>query len=151
MGWVGEFDQIWTDTHSFKYILGSLFRAELRCFEALQVLGIQGWKWATEVLKTAENSLQMAHKNLKDSQSYRLAQSIYLYADGEIYYRKGSLPRALTCLYLCSEILEDLLQNHTITTRCLNAIGNCHNRLGNHKEALKFYTKAYEHGGAKWP
>ena len=97
-----------------------------------------------EVLKTAGNSLQMAHKNLKDSRSYRLAQSIYLYADGEIYYRKGSLPRALTSLYLSSEIMEDLLQNHTITTRCLNAIGNCHNELGNPEEALKFYTKAYE-------
>jgi len=123
---------------------GSLFRAELRCFEAMQVLGLQGWKWATEVLKMAENSLQIAYKNLKDSRSCRLAQSTYLYVEGEIYYRKGSLPRALTSLYLSIEIMEDLLQNHTTTTRCLNAIGNCHNRLGNHEEALKFYTKAYE-------
>jgi len=110
----------------------------------MQVLGLQGWKWAMEVLKMAENSLQMAYKNLKDSRSYRLAQSTYLYVEGEIYYRKGSLPRALTSLYLSIEIMEDLLQNHTTTTRCLNAIGNCHNRLGNHEEALKFYTKAYE-------
>ena len=128
-------------------ILGSLFRAELRCFEALQVLGIQGWKWAMEVLKTAENSLQMAYNNLKDSRSYRLAQSIYLYAEGEIYFRKGSLPRALTSLHLSLEIMEDLLHNHTITTRCLNAIGNCHNLLGNYEEALKFYTKAYDMRG----
>ena len=92
----------------------------------------------------AENSLQMAYKNMKDSRSYRLAQSTYLYAEGEIYYRKGSLHRALTSLSLSKEIMEDLLQSHTITTRCLNAIGNCHNRLGNHEEALKFYTKAYE-------
>lgn len=88
--------------------------------------------------------MQIAYKNLKDSRSYRLAQSTYLYVEGEIYYRKGSLQRALTSLYLSREIMEDLLQNHTITTRCLNAIGNCHNRLGNHEEALKFYTKAYE-------
>ena len=97
-----------------------------------------------EVLKTAEHSLQLAHENLKDSRSYRLAQSIYLYAEGEIYFRKGSLQRALTRLYLSREIMEDLLHNHTITTRCLNAIGNCHNQLNNHEEALKFYTKAYE-------
>ena len=97
-----------------------------------------------DVLKMAENSLQMAYKNLKDSRSYRLAQSTYLYAHGEIYYRKGSLHRALTSLYLSREIMEDLLQNHTMTTRCLNAIGNCHNQLGNLEEALKFYTKAYE-------
>ena len=92
----------------------------------------------------AENSLQMVHKNLKDSRSYRLAQSTYLFVEGEIYYRKGSLQRALTSLYLSVEIMEELLQNHTVTTRCLNAIGNCHNRLGNLEEALKFYTKAYE-------
>ena len=92
----------------------------------------------------AENSLQMVHKNLKDSRSYRLAQSTYLFVEGEIYYRKGSLQRALTSLYLSVEIMEELLQNHTITTRCLNAIGNCHNQLGNHEEALTSYTKAYE-------
>ena len=97
-----------------------------------------------EVLKTAENSLQMAYKNLKDSRSYKQAQSLYLYAKGEIYYRKGSLQRALTSLYLSSEIMEVLLLDHTITTRCLNAIGNCHNGLGNPEEALEFYTKAYE-------
>ena len=92
----------------------------------------------------AENSLQMAYKNLKDSRSYRLAQSTYLFVDGEIYYRKGSLQRALTSLYLAVDIMEELLKNHTITTRCLNAIGNCHNQLDNHEEALMFYTKAYE-------
>ena len=108
----------------------------------MQVLRLQGWKWAIEVLKMADNSLQMAYKNMKDSRSYRLAQSTYLYAEGEIYYRKGSLHRALTSLSFSREIMEDLLQSHTITTRCLNAIGNCHNLLGNHEEALKFYTKA---------
>ena len=97
-----------------------------------------------EILKLAENSLQMGYKNLKDSRSFRLAQSTYLYTEGEIYYRKGSLPRALTSLNHSLEIMEELLKNHTITTRCLNAIGNCHNRLGNKEGALKFYTKAYE-------
>ena len=92
----------------------------------------------------AENSLQLVYKNLKDSRSYRLALSTYLYVEGEIYCRKGSLQRALKSLYVSREIMEDLLQNHTITTRCLNAIGNCHNRLGNNEEALKLYTKAYE-------
>lgn len=126
------------------YILGSLFGAVLRCMEALQVLRIQGWRQAIEVLKLAEISLQMGFKNLKDSRSYRFAQSTYLYVEGEIYYRKGSLPRALISLSSSLEIMEDFLQNHTSITRCLNAIGNCHNRLGNNKEALKLYIGAYE-------
>ncbi len=91
----------------------------------------------------AEDSLRYTNQ-LKDSKPYKLARSIYLYAEGEIYYRKGSIPRALKSLYLSLEIMEDLVKNHTSTTKCLNAIGNCYNKLGNNEEALKFYTRAYE-------
>ena len=98
-----------------------------------------------EVLKLAENSFNVVNTKLKGSKSYRSTQGTYLYTEGEIYYRKGSVPRALKSLYLSLEIMEGLWKNHhTSTTRCLNAIGNCYNRLGNAEEALKFYTRAYE-------
>ena len=54
------------------------------------------------------------------------------------------MAKALRVLHQSLEIMEDILQSHTSITRCLNAIGNCHNRLGEPDEALKYYTKAYE-------
>ena len=42
------------------------------------------------------------------------------------------------------KIMEDLLESHTSTTRCLNAIGNCYNKLGKPEEAIKFYERAYK-------
>ncbi len=110
----------------------------------MQVLRLQGWKSAMEVLKLAEDSLKRGYTNLNGNEPYRLAWSTYLYAEGEIYYSKGSIPRALKSLYLSLEIMEDLLKNHTSTARCLNAIGNCYNNLENHEEALKLYTRAFE-------
>ena len=131
--------------HKFiSFVVGSLFRAEMRCFEALQVVYLQGWKSAAETLKLAEDSLKIGYTSLNDTEPYKLAWSTYLYVEGEVYYRKGSVPRALKSLYLSLEIMEDLLKKHTSTARCLNAIGNCYNKLGNHEEALMFYTKAYE-------
>ena len=124
--------------------LGSLFRAEMKCQEALQVLGIQGWRNAIDVLKSAENSMNRVCKEYKNSERYRLALSSFLYAEGEINYKKENISNALTCLSDSLGILEETLKDHTSTTRCLNAIGNCHNRLRNFDEALKFYTRAYE-------
>ena len=116
----------------------------MRCYEALQVLELQGWKSATEVLNLADDSLQTISKELKNSNPCRRVHSIYLYVEGEIYYKKGSIPKALESLHISLKIKEDLLGSHTSTTRCLNAIGNCYNMLGNFKEALTFYTRAYE-------
>lgn len=116
----------------------------MKCQEALQVLDIQGWRNAVEVLKSAENSLNGVCMEYKNSELYRLARSSFLYAEGEINYKKENISIALKSLSDCLGILEEILKNHTRTTRCLNAIGNCHNFLRNFEEALKFYTRAYE-------
>ena len=128
------------------YILpaGSLLRAELKCQEAWQVLRLEGWKRAFEVLKKADETLKTVQKEVKRSESFRLTRSSYLFVEGEMYWRAGNLAKALTVLHQSLEIMEDILQSHTSITRCLNAIGNCHSKQGEADEALKYYTEAYE-------
>ena len=127
------------------YILqGSLLRAELKCREALQVLHLEGWQKSLEVLKMADESLKTIQKETKGSKFFKLTRSSYLYVQGEVYYRAGNMAKALRVLHRSLKIMEDLLHSHTSNSRCLNAIGNCHNKLGEHDEAIKYYTKAYE-------
>ena len=128
----------------FLVFLGSLLRAEMRCQEALQVLGLEGWKTAMEVLKMAENSLNALNDECKSSNLYRVVRSSYLFVEGEIYYRKENISRALKSLFVSLGIKQELLKKHISTTRCLNAIGNCYNKLTDPKEAMKFYKRAYE-------
>ncbi len=123
---------------------GSLIRAEFRCREALQVLHLEGYQRALDVLKMADESLKTIQKEAKGSEFFRLTQSSYLYVQGEVYCKAGNMAKALRILHRSLKIMEDLLQSHTSTSRCLNAIGNCHNKLGEHDEAIKFYTRAYE-------
>ena len=133
--------------HTFflSYMLqGSLLRAELKCREALQVLHLEGWQKALEVLKMAEESLKTIQKETKGSEFVRVTRSSYLYVQGEVYYRAGNMGKALRILHQSLKIMEELLQSHTSTSRCLNAIGNCHNKLGKHDEAIKYYTRAYK-------
>ena len=126
------------------FTLGSLLRAELKCREALQVLKLEGWQRALEVLKMANESLEIVQKETKRSEFFKLTQSSYLFVQGEVYYRAGNMAKALRILHRSLKIMEDILQSHTSTTRCLNAIGNCHNMLGKPDEAIKYYTRAYE-------
>ena len=128
----------------FPVFLGSLLRAEMRCQEALQVLGLEGWKTAMEVLKMADDLLISLHDELKSNNLYRVVRSSYLFVEGEIYYRTRNIPTALKSLFASLGIKQELLRKDTSTTRCLNAIGNCYNKLGDPKEAMKFYTRAYE-------
>ena len=123
---------------------GSLVRAELKCREALQVLRLEGWQRALEVLKVANASLKTVQKENKCSKFFKLTRSSYLYVQGEVYYRAGNMSKALKILHRSLKIMEDILQNHTSTTRCLNAIGNCQIKLNKPDEAIKYYTRAYE-------
>ena len=108
------------------------------------MLGLDGWRKAMEVLKSADDLLKTVDQEYKTSELYRLTRSSYLYAEGEIYCRIGNIPRALESLNVSLSIMEDLLKNHTSTARCLNAIGNCYNKLDNFEKAMECYTKAYD-------
>ncbi|KAJ7370326.1 hypothetical protein OS493_033123 [Desmophyllum pertusum] len=123
---------------------GSILRAELKCREALQVLRLEGWQRALEVLKMAEESLDTVQEESKGTDFFRLTWSSYLFVEGAVYYRAGNMAKALRILHRSLKIMEDILKSHTSTSRCLNAIGNCHNKLDKPDEAIKYYTRAYE-------
>ena len=128
----------------FLILLGSLLRAELKCREALLVLKLEGWQKALEVVKMANESLKTVQKENKRSEFFKLTRSSYLFVQGEVYYSAGNMAKALRNLHRSLKITEDILQSHTSTTRCLNAIGNCHNKLDKPDEAIKYYKRAYE-------
>ena len=115
--------------------LGSLLRAELRCRETLVVLNLERWQRALTAARRAKESLSKAQKELKSTDSLRLTKSFYLYTKGEVYYRAGNMAKSPRILHKALKIMENVLQSHTSTSRCLNAIGNCHNKLGEHDEA----------------
>ncbi|KAJ7350160.1 hypothetical protein OS493_038107 [Desmophyllum pertusum] len=108
------------------------------------VLRLEGWQRALEVLKMAEESLDAVQKESKGTDFFRLTRSSYLFVEGEVYYRAGNMAKALRILHRSLKIMEDILKSHTSTSKCLNAIGNCHNKLGKPDEAIKYYTRAYD-------
>ena len=92
----------------------------------------------------ADESLRTIQKETKGSKLFRLTESSYLYVQGEVYYGGENIANALRTLRRSLKIMEEILQSHTSTSRCLNAIGNCHKKLGEHDEAIQYYTRAYE-------
>ena len=116
----------------------------MKCQEAWQVLRLEGWKQALEVLKKADETLKRIQKENELSEFFRLTRSSYLFVQGEIYWRAGSFAKALRVLHQSLEVMEDILQSHTSITRCLNAIGNCHSKLGEPDKAKEYYERAYE-------
>ncbi|KAK2560327.1 Nephrocystin-3 [Acropora cervicornis] len=128
----------WAD----KAMEDSVFRSEMRCQEALQVLKFEGWRKAADVLKEAKVILSRMPKDRRETDSFKLARSSYLFAEGEVYYVAGNFPRALKVLNKSLKIMEVLLKSHTSTSRCLNSIGNCYNKLIQPEEAIKYYQRA---------
>ena len=126
------------------FSIGTIFRVELKCWETLQVLELEGWRKAVEVLQESRELLKRVQRESKQTELYKLAKSFCLFVEGEVLNRAGNWPKALKCLRRSLEIMEDQLNNHTSTCRCLNAIGNCYSNLGKPEEAIKFYTRAYE-------
>ena len=92
----------------------------------------------------AKESLNKAQKEPKSTDYFRLAKSSYLCAKGEEYYRAGIMVKSLRILHKALKIMENVLHSHTSSSRCLNAIGNCHNKLGEHDEPIKYYMRAYD-------
>ena len=116
----------------------------MRCWEALQVLNLEGWRKAVEIVQEARELLKRVQRESKKTELFKLKKSSCLFVEGEIFNRAGNWPKALKRLRRSLEIMEDQLKNHTSTCRCLNAIGNCYSYLGKPEEAIKFYSKAYE-------
>ena len=116
----------------------------MQCWEALQVLTLEGWHRAAEVVQESRKLLKRVQRDSKKTELFKLAKSSCLFVEGEVFNRAGNWPKALKSLRRSLEIIEDQLKNHTSTCRCLNAIGNCYSKLGKPKEAIKFYTRAYE-------
>ena len=114
----------------------------MRCQEALQVLKLEGWRKAAELLKEPKGILSQMPKDSKKTDSFKLARSSFLFTKGEVYYAGGNFPRALKVLNKSLEIMEVLLKSHTSTSRCLNVIGNCYSKLKQPKEAIKYYQRA---------
>ncbi|KAJ7350162.1 hypothetical protein OS493_038111 [Desmophyllum pertusum] len=121
---------------------GSLGRAQLKCWEARQILNVEGTVKAFEVLKEASCSLEKVQN--KSSESYRLSKGLYLYSEGEAYCKNRDYKKSLESLELSLKFTEELLNAHTELARCYNAIGNCHFSLNKPTKALEFYNKAYQ-------
>ena len=119
---------------------GSLFRSQLRCWEARLVSEGQGAHKAFEVLAKASTSLKQVDD--KSTESFKLTQGLYLYFQGEIYYQNRDYQKAIICLESSLDLMEGPLTLDTNLARCYNALGNCYYGLGRPEKALEFYNKA---------
>ena len=119
---------------------GSLFRSQLRCWEARLVSDAQGAHKAFEVLAKASTSLKKVDD--KSTESFKLTQGLYLYFEGEIYYQNRDYHKAIECLESSLDLMEGPLKLDTNVARCYNALGNCYYGLGRPEKALEFYNKA---------
>ena len=119
---------------------GSLFRSQLRCWEARLVSEAQGAHKAFEVLAKASTSLKQVDD--KSTESFKLTQGLYLYFEGEIYYQNRDYHKAIECLESSLDLMEGRLKLDTNLARCYNALGNCYYGLGRPEKALEFYNKA---------
>ena len=121
---------------------GSLFRAQLRCWEAREVLEDGGPRKAFEVLQQAASSLGKVQD--QTTESFKLTQGLFLYFEGEIHCQNRDYKKALECLQSSLDLTEELLKVDTNLARCYNAMGNCCYGLDKPQKALEFYTKALD-------
>ena len=119
---------------------GSLFRSQLRCWEARLVSEAQGAHKAFEVLAKASTSLKQVDD--KSTESFKLTQGLYLYFEGEIYYQNRDYHKAIECLESSLDLMEGPLKLNTTLARCYNSLGNCYYVLDRPEKALEFYNKA---------
>ena len=119
---------------------GSLFRSQLRCWEARLVSESQGAQKAFEVLEKASTSLKQVDD--ESTESFKLTEGLYLYFQGEIYYQNRDYQKAIECLESSLDRMEGPLTLDTNVARCYNALGNCYYGLGRPEKALEFYNKA---------
>ena len=119
---------------------GSLFRAQLRCWEARQVLEDGGPRKAFEVLQQAASSLGKVQD--QTTESFKLTQGLFKYFEGEIHCQSKDYKKALECLQSSLDLTKELLKVDTNLARCYNAMGNCYYGLDKPQKALEYYTEA---------
>ena len=122
------------------FLAGSLFRAQLLCWEARLVLEAQGAQKAYDVLRKASLSLEQVDD--QSTESFKLTRGLFLYFEGEVYYQDNNYQKAIECLKLSLDLMEGPLKLDTILTRCYNALGNCYYGRNRPDKALEFYNKA---------
>ncbi|XP_074621186.1 uncharacterized protein LOC141879794 isoform X5 [Acropora palmata] len=103
---------------------GSLFHAHLKCWEALDVLNLDGHKEASDVLQEARHSLGKVQG--KTATNFKLIKGLYFYIEGEIYCKTKDFKKALQSLDVCLYYIEELPEVHIQLVRCYNAMGNCY-------------------------
>ena len=125
--------------------------ADLRCWQALSVLVVEGSHKAYEVLKKAEASLDKAtsspiEEGGKGSEMFQLTEAKYHFARGKVYQGLHNEPnQALDEYFKSVKVYSDSFPgDHTETARCLNEIGNCYQGLNEPSKALKYYRRAYD-------
>ena len=121
-------------------LAASLLRAQLKCWEARQVLDVHGTHQAFEVLQQAYSSLQQVQD--QSTESFKLTQALFLYFEGEIYCQNRDYRKAIECLESSLDLMEERLKLDTNLARCYNALGNCYYRLEKTEKSLEFYNKA---------
>ena len=107
----------------------------------MHVLDHDGPKEALDVLQEAAHSLEKVQD--KTATNFKLAQGLYSYTEGEIYYKTQDYKKALQSLKLCLHYMEELPEVNLQLARCYNAMGNCYyHGLEDYTKALEFYSKA---------
>ena len=122
------------------FLAGSLFRAQLLCWEARLVLEAQGAQKAYDVLRKASLSLEQVDD--QSTESFKLTRGLFLYFEGEVYYQDNNYQKAIECLKSSLDLMEGPLKLDTVLTWCYNALGNCYYRHNRPDKAFEFYNKA---------
>ena len=112
----------------------------MRCWEARQVLNVDGADKAFKVLEQASSSLRQVQD--ESTESFKLTQGLFSYVEGEISFKKSDYKKALESLKSSLQFMEEPLKPDTNLARCYNAMGNCYYKLNKLERALQFYNKA---------
>ncbi|KAJ7388343.1 hypothetical protein OS493_038283 [Desmophyllum pertusum] len=111
---------------------GSILRAELKCREALQVLHLEGWQRALEVVKMAEESLDTVQKESKGQ-------------IGTAYEGKKEFHEAIEFYQEALELSKELKIPGMVNTALYNRnIANAYSWLREFEEAYQPAKNAYE-------
>lgn len=133
----------WTKVYFLSALGKWLVTGQLKCWEAEQVISLEGPKKALDILEEAEEYLDKA-KPLVSKESFEVEQSLYLYVRGEILEDLEKFEDALEDLEQSLKIRRSIFGKHSLTARTMNAIGNCLQHLERYDEAQEYYLRTKE-------